>query len=220
MIKHFQRFVESLNTTGSKIDFYTFEELSSARLRELHKLVEVNSYRAIATFAHQLESLEDFSATKIALMNYPIERSTQHRFTSDINDILKQGIADEIEFPWREQYLDWKTERWREVMVLCASKGVTIRPMLEIGEDTREYISLSIDMLKRIGITNIMTSTGLIPTITTMEKFDEMKDLFPPIFNVKVCGSIKDIATVDAFIQNGANLVATTVDILNSDLVV
>jgi deoxyribose-phosphate aldolase len=220
MIKKFQMFVESLSSTGSRIDFYALDELSPTKVREIYKLVNTNSYRAIATFADQIHEFEEFTCAKIALMNYPTERSTQHRFTSDIDDILKQGIADEIEFPWKSQYLDWKVEKWRDVMLRCVSKGVILRPMLEIGSDTHDHITDSIGMLKKIGITNIMTSTGLVPQITTLENFDVVRDLFPPIFNIKVSGKISDIATVDNFIQKGASLVATSVDILNSDLVV
>jgi deoxyribose-phosphate aldolase len=220
MIKKFQRFVEGLSTTGSKIDFYALDELTPTKIREIYKLININSYRAVATFANQIHEFEEFTCAKIALMNYPTERSTQHRFTSDIDDILKQGIADEIEFPFKVQYLDWKIEKWRDIMLRCVAKGVILRPMLEIGVDTNEHISESIEMLKKIGITNIMTSTGLVPQVTTLEKYDEIRDLFPPIFNVKASGKINDIATVDNFIQKGASLVATSVDILNSDLIV
>jgi deoxyribose-phosphate aldolase len=220
MVKKFQRFVESINSTGCRIDFYALSELNPTRVRGLYELIEINSYRAITTFANELELFEEFQCTKIALLNYPTERSTQHRFTSDIDDIIKQGIADEIEFPWREQYLEWKIEKWRDIIMRCVSQGIILRPMLEIGLDTRDYLVNTVAMFNRIGITNIVTSTGLIPNITTLENFDEMKDIFPPVFNIKVLGGITDITTVDNFIEKGANLVATSVDILNSDLIV
>jgi deoxyribose-phosphate aldolase len=215
MVKNFNLYLESLSASGNRVDLYALEELNPTKIRDLYKTVETNNYRAIATFADQIDWFDEFSCVKIALMNYPITRNTHHRFVSQIEEVLKQGIADEIEFPWLTQHLSWKQDKWRNIIMRCMAKGVILRPMLEIGTDTDMHIEDSMTYFKQIGITNIMTSTGLVSQYTTPERFDEIKALIPPVFNVKISGRISDIEKMETFIKKGATTIATSVDILS-----
>jgi deoxyribose-phosphate aldolase len=215
MVKKFNLYLESLSTIGNRVDLYALEEYNPTKVRDLYKTIEDGNYRAIATFADQLDWFEEFTCVKIALVNYPTGRSTQHRFTTQIEEVLKQGIANEIEFPWLTQHLSWKQDKLRNIIMGCMAKGVILRPMLELGTDTDSHIEDSIAYFKEVGITNIMTSTGLVPQYTTPERFDDIKALIPPIFNVKASGMITDTEKMKVFLKKGATSVATSVDILS-----
>jgi deoxyribose-phosphate aldolase len=219
MVKNFNMYLESLNVSGNRVDLYALEENTPIKVRNLYKSIESNGYRAIATFADQMDWFEEFQCVKIALVNYPTDRSTQHRFMREIDTVLNQGIADEIEFPWLSQHLSWKQDKWRNVIMRCMEKGVILRPMLEIGTDTDLHLEQSIEYFKQIGITNVMTSTGLEPQYTTPERFDEVRMIFPPAFNLKVSGKIVDIQTMETYLKKGATTIATSVDILAIDII-
>lgn len=205
---NFDKLVEE--SIKGKIDYYYLDyDLSLSKISEMRDLMETGIYRAIATFSNNIGAFETFDVKKIALVNYPPVRYTKHNLKNEIKSII--DIVDEIEFPWNFKYHSWKKEDWDEIVLLCSDKGVKLRPMLEIGVQDNKIITEIINYLKTIGIYSIMTSTGLISDITTIEKWETIKDKIPRIFEVKI-GGIISISDLNQFLESDIDLAATTMN--------
>lgn len=212
LIKTFENFTQKNSKIGQKLDYYyLLEDMSTTRLRDLFKVVEYNNFRAIATFSSQIESISELPCKKIALINYPSENISQNKLFLDIT----KTTADEVEFPWKKSYL--KLNGWRDLVLTCLSQGKIIRPMLELGVESREYLTECINFFKEIGIKDICTSTGLIEKYITPGRLEELKSFIPPIFKIKVIANIKDLDTANAFFKAGSNLIATSKTSINID---
>lgn len=212
-IKSFELFQEKYNATGAKLDYYyILDDLSTTRLRDVYKVVKLNNFRAIATFSENIEHFEEIPCKKIALVNYPKLFSLSRVFRE-----IENVKADEIEFPWDKKYVSEK-EQWRSIVLKALSQGKIIRPMLEFGVDSADYIKQTIEFFKEVGIKDIATSSGLIDKTTTLDKFSEFKMLIPNIFRVKVIAEIKDLDKAKTFFKEGANLAGTTFTKLNISL--
>jgi len=215
-IKKFHKFNEAKiqNIASKYLDYYYLDEdVSLTALREIFDIIDDNSYRAVATFSHQIQYFEDFGGIKIALLNYPPERHTKRNFKIKFDEIKQfQSIIDEVEFPWDKKYLQWGENHWRNIVLESIECGFKLRPMLEIGIMNIDDIKITTNFLKDIGIRSIVTSTGLIQEITTIEKWEEIKDLFPSIFETKVIGLVT-LNQLNQFIESDIDLAATTISI-------
>jgi deoxyribose-phosphate aldolase len=201
---------------SKKVDFYyLLDDISVNKIRDSYNLMNESEYRAFATFSDQIEHFEELGdiCQLIAIINYPPKRFTKHYFKQEINKALEKRI-DEIEFPWRENYMEWDKEIWRGHVLKCIEKGVRLRPMLEIGVDSEEYIEKCIEFFKEIGLYTLVTSTGLTEKVTTIKTWKEYEFLFPNIFEIKI-GGVKDIVEAAKYIKSNADLIATT-QILNA----
>lgn len=200
------------STAMNKIDYYYLDyQVDLSIVREKYNLIEDNAYRAFATFAENIKHFLELPCEKIAIINYPPERHTKRNLVKKINEVKNLDI-DEIEFPWSYKYAQWSKEDWREIVLECSNNGIKLRAMLEIGIQSEEDVKSDIDFLREIGIYSIMTSTGLIPEITTMEKWNSIKNHIPRLFESKVVG-ILTISDINDFIKSGADLSATTIDL-------
>lgn len=196
----------------NKIDYYYLDsQVDLSIVREMYSLIENNAYRAFATFSENIKHFEELPCEKIAIINYPSERHTKRNLVKKINEVKNLNI-DEIEFPWNKKYTQWSKDDWREIVLDCSKNGIKLRAMLEIGVQSDDDIKDSIDYLREIGIYSIMTSTGLISEITTMEKWNSIKNYIPRLFESKVVG-ILTISDINDFIKSGADLAATTIDL-------
>ena len=200
------------STAMNKIDYYYLDDsVDLSIVREKYNLIEDNAYRAFATFGSNIKHFLELPCEKIAIINYPPERHTKRNLIKKIDEVKNLSI-DEIEFPWSNKYIQWSKEDWREIVLECANKGIKLRAMLEIAIQSEDDVKESIDFLREIGIYSIMTSTGLIPEITTMEKWNSIKNHIPRLFESKVVG-ILTISDINDFIKSGADLSATTIDL-------
>ena len=200
------------STAMNKIDYYYLDtQVDLSIVREKFNLIEDNAYRAFATFAENIKHFEELPCEKIAIINYPPERHTKRNLVKKINEVKTLNI-DEIEFPWNSKYAQWSKEDWRDIVLDCSKNGVKLRAMLEIGVQSEDDVKKSIDFLREIGIYSIMTSTGLISDITTMQKWNSIKNYIPRLFESKVVG-ILTIKDINDFIKSGADLAATTIDL-------
>jgi deoxyribose-phosphate aldolase len=196
----------------NKIDYYHLDySVDLSIVREKYNLIEDNAYRAFATFAENIKHFLELPCEKIAIINYPPERHTKRNLVKKINEVKGLEI-DEIEFPWSDKYLKWDKEDWRKIVLDCSNNGIKLRAMLEMGIQSEESIKESIEFLRDIGIYSIMTSTGLIPEITTMDKWNNVKNHIPRLFESKVVG-ILTLSDINDFIKSGADLSATTIDL-------
>ncbi len=219
MVKKFGDF-NSLNENNklneeafNKIDYYYLEyDVDISIVREKLNLMEDNAYRGFATFAENIKHFSELDCEKIAIINYPPTRFSKRDLRAKINNVIDEDI-DEIEFPWNKKYMEWDTEFWREIVLTCSKKGVKLRPMLEMGVQDIEDIKKIIEYLKNIGIYSIMSSTGLIPEITTITKWNDIKNIIPRMFEVKIAG-ILNLNDINRFVKSGADLSATTIDLM------
>lgn len=210
-IETFELFQEKYNATGAKLDYYyVLDDLSVTRIRNIYKVIQLNNFRAIATFSENIKHLDELPCKKIALINYPKAGMSASKILREIESVK----ADEIEFPWDKKYMQNK-EEWRNIVLKALSQGKIIRPMLEFGIDTPETIKDAVDFFKEIGIKDVVTSSGLIEESTTMAKFTELKMLFPNIFKIKVNAEIKDVEKAKIFLKEGASIVGTTFTKIN-----
>lgn len=199
----------------NKVDYYHLDyDLSKNIINNLRHKIKENIYRAIATFSCNIHHFEDFSCQKIALINYPPERYTKQNLRSEI---LKLKDVDEIEFPWNKVYLKWGRKDWDKILAHCNEYGIKLRPMLEMGIQDEQYITDTVNYLKNIGIYSIMTSTGLIPEITTIEKWNSIKNKIPRIFETKVGGIISH-NDISEFLNSDISLAATTILFSNNNI--
>jgi hypothetical protein len=209
MIKSFQLFQEKYSEI-SKLDYYyVLEDLSTTRLRDIFKVVNLNKFRAVATFSENIEHFLDLPCKKIALINYPKKYSLNKVFRE-----IENTLADEIELPWDMKYHKEK-DQWRSAVLNALSHGKIIRPMLEFGTQTKEEIVECLEFFKEIGIKDIVTSSGLYENTTTLDKMKDMKTLIPNIFRIKVLAGIKDNDKAKLFFKEGVNLVGTTFTKIN-----
>jgi deoxyribose-phosphate aldolase len=196
----------------NKIDYYYLDDsVDLSIVREKYNLIEDNAYRAFATFGYNIKHFLELPCEKIALVNYPPKSHTKRNLIKEI-DSVKELDIDEIEFPWSDKYLLWDIENWRKIVLDCSNKGIKLRAMLEIGIQSDESIVKSINFLREIGIYSIMTSSGLISDITTIERWNSIKSYIPRLFEVKVVG-ILTLSDINNFIKSGADLSATTIDL-------
>ena len=202
------------NTAKKYLDYYYLkDDISLTSVREMYELIEDNSYRGFATFADKIEHFEDLDCIKIALMNYPPVRFTKRTFKEQFQALKDiSNIVDEVEFPWDKKYLKWGKEHWRNIVLESISSGLVLRPMLELGLNSIEDVKADIEFLNSVGIRSIMTSSGLYPEITTIEKWEEIKGFLPRIFEVKV-GGILTLKDVNKFLDSDVDLAATTISI-------
>ena len=215
-INSYQKFFEGKfqNLSNKYLDYYHFEnDTSLTSVREMYNLIEDNAYRSFATFIENIEHFEELDCMKIGLVNYPAERHTKRTFTIKFNEACDLAeYIDEIEFPWESRYIGFGEEYWRDIVMKSITNGFKIRPMLEFGTATPIEIEKDVDFLNKVGIRSIMTSTGLVPEITTLEKWEDVKDLIPRIFEVKV-GGVITLDDVKKFMDSDVDLAATTMNI-------
>lgn len=210
-IKSFELFQEKYNSSGAKLDYYyVLDDLSTTRLRDIYKVVNLNGFRAIATFAENIEYFDEIPCKKIALINYPRSGMTLSKIFREIEFVK----ADEVEIPWEKKYMD-EREQWRSIVLKAISQGKIIRIMLEFGIYPNDYIVQVIDFCKEVGIKDIATSSGLIDKTTTVEKLSEVKNSIPNIFKVKVLGEVKDMDKAKSFFKEGAHIVGTSFTKIN-----
>jgi hypothetical protein len=214
-MKHFSDYINESkileDQIKNKVDYYYLnDDISLPILSELEELFETGIYRALVTFDYNIVHFENFPFKKIALINYPPERYTKHNLKSSIKKLI--GKVDEIEFPWNNKYNNWKKESWDEIILLSSENGIILRPMLEMGLQDENSLIDTINILKKIGIYTIMTSTGLVPEITTIEKWNEIKTKIPRIFEVKV-GGILTLQDINNFLNSDVDLAATSLEL-------
>lgn len=216
IINSYQTFNEGKfqNLSNKYMDYYYFEiDTSLTSVREKFNLIEDNAYRAFATFIENIEHYDELDCLKIGLMNYPPERFTKKVFRTKFNEAIKLSeYIDELEFPWSSKYINFGVEFWRLIVLESIKHGFKLRPMMEFGLQTPIEIERDVEFLNKIGIRTIMTSSGLVSEITTIEKWQDVKDLIPRIFEVKV-GGIITLDDVKKFMDSDIDLAATTMDI-------
>ena len=196
-----------------KIDYYYLKnEIDEMKVKEMYDMISDNEYRAFATFAENIKYFEELPCVLIAIVNYPPERFNKRTILQKINEIKKFDFVDEIEFPWSMKYIDFGVEFWRDIILDLCSNGFRIRPMLEFGIYNEGDIKKVIDFFKQINILNIMTSSGLYPEITTFNKWEEIKDMIPNKWEVKI-GGILTIGDINKFIKSDIDLAATTISL-------
>ena len=196
-----------------KIDFYYLKDkVDEVLVKEMYDMIEDNEYRAFATFAHNIEHFEELPCTLIALVNYPAERFNKRTILSKLEDIKQYEFVDEIEFPWSLKYNDFGVEFWRDIVLDFSNKGFRLRPMVEFGIYKNEDVKKVIEFFKQINIMTIMTSSGLYPEITTFERWEELKELIPNKWEVKI-GGVLTIGDINKFIKSDIDLAATTISL-------
>lgn len=197
----------------NKIDYYYLDyDVDISIVRDKLNMMEDNAYRAFATFGENIEHFTELDCEKIAIINYPPTRFSKRDLRSKINAVIDKDI-DEIEFPWNKKYMEWDNEYWREIVLECSNKGIKLRPMLEMGIQDIDDIKEIINFLKTIGIYSVMSSTGLIPEITTITKWNDIKNIIPRMFEIKIAG-ILNLNDINRFVKSGATLAATTIDLM------
>ncbi len=198
--------------TYNKIDFYYLDyDVDLSLVERFEDMFEDNVYRAFATFAENIEHFKSIKSYKIAIINYPPERYNKRTLVNKINEVKDKGV-DEIEFPWNRKYMKWTKDEWRDIIIDCSSHGIILRPMLDIAVQSKEDVLEIFNFFKLIGINSVVTSSGLIPEITTFSKWDDIKDIVPAMFEVKV-GGILTINDINEYIKSDADLVATTIEL-------
>jgi deoxyribose-phosphate aldolase len=73
----------------------------------------------------------------------------------------------------------------------------------------KETFIKQINFLNKSGILYFCTSTGLIPTVTTLQKFKDIVNDVPTIMEVKVIAKIELLKNAEDFINSGADLIST-----------
>ncbi len=194
-----------------KIDFYYLKsKIDEMLIKEMYDMIEENEYRAFATFAENIEHFEELPCTLIALVNYPAERFNKRTILKKLEEIKQLTYVDEIEFPWSMKYMTFGVEFWRDIILDFSSNGFRLRPMVEFGIYTNDDVKKVIEFFKEINIMTIMTSSGLYPEITTFERWEEIKNLIPNKWDVKI-GGVLTIGDINKFIKSDVDLAATTI---------
>lgn len=195
-----------------KLDFYYLKkDLTELKVKEIYDLIEFNKYRGFATFIDNIEYFKDIKTDVIAIVNYPAIRFTKRSLLKEFDKVKEYDFIDEVEFPWSMKYVDWGVEYWRDIIIDFINKGIKLRPMLEFGIYKDEDIKKVIQFLKQINITTIMTSSGLYPEMTNIEKWNSVKDFIPNKFVVKIGGVLTE-TDINEFIKNDIDLIATTIE--------
>lgn len=196
-----------------KIDYYYLKKsVDETLIKEMYDMIEENEYRAFATFSENIEYFEELPCTLIALVNYPAERYTKRTILKKLEEIKQYPYVDEIEFPWSMKYNEFGVEFWREIVLDFSNKGYRLRPMVEFGIYTNDDVKAVIEFFKKINIMTIMTSSGLYPEITTFERWEEIKEMIPNKWEVKI-GGILTIGDINKFIKSDVDLAATTISL-------
>lgn len=196
-----------------KYDYYVLEEItSSTDLRDIDDIMEECKYRTIVSFVSNLEHLDELHYKLVGLINYPPKRNTHHALKRDVMDALQYNVS-EIEIPWNSNFITWKKETWRNIVLPCIEEGVKIRVLLETGDMTDEELKRTLLFLKSIGIRSIATSTGLSPKVTTVNDYSKIKDFFSG-FEVKVIANIKSVKEAQQYLNLGVNFIATSINLI------
>lgn len=196
-----------------KIDFYYLKKnIDEVLVKEMYDMIVENEYRAFATFVENIEHFEELPCTLIALVNYPAERYNKRTISSKLEEAKKFKFVDEIEFPWSLKYLEFGVNFWREIILDFSNNGFKLRPMVEFGLYSNEEVKKVIDFFKKINIMTIMTSSGMYPEITTIERWEEIKDMIPNKWEVKI-GGVLTIGDINKFIKSDVDLAATTISL-------
>lgn len=190
-----------------KIDYIFLEdEVNEKIMQGLYDRVCRNPlYRGIVFFEELREYFEDFPCVKVMLANYPPER---HSFRKLSRIIEKADGVDEIEFPWNKKYTT-NDKKLLAILKESIEKGIILRPMLEFGAMEIADISNILMFLEERGIYHVMSSTGLVPEITTPEKWIKVSEIKPPLTQVKI-GGIVSVDDINIFTDSGADIAGTT----------
>jgi hypothetical protein len=195
------------------VDYYFLKDgIDEVLVKDMYNNIIDNEYRAFATFSDNIEYFEEMPCLLIAIVNYPPLRNNKRTIKDALYDIKKFNYVDEIEFPWDLNFKNFGVEFWREIVLNLSNDGFILRPMLEIGLWDNEQIKNCIEFLKQINIMNVMTSTGLCSELTTVEKWNSIKNLIPNKWVVKASG-ILSLNDIDKFLKNDIDLVATSLNL-------
>ena len=194
-----------------KVDFYYLKnEVNEITVKEMYDMIEENEYRAFATFVDNINYFEELPCTLIALVNYPPERFNKRALIKSFEKVIKLNYVDEVEVPWSLKYIDYGVEFWRDIVLNFANNGFRLRPMVEFGIYSNDDVKKVIEFFKTINILTIMTSSGLYPDITTFERWEELKDMIPNKWEVKI-GGVLTIGDINKFIKSDVDLASTTI---------
>ena len=199
MIKNFDNYINDLI---NKIDLYCLNTLTQVKLNEIYNEVNNEIYRAIATFDYNIKYFKDFKCTKIALINYPTERYNKHSFKK----ALLNTKANEYEFVWNIKYELLNISFWNDIVNYCNDNNIILRPMLELSIMNTHDIKKTINFLNSIKINDIVTCTGLISDTLNIDKWNRVKHIIPPNFNVKING-IYTTTDIENFIKSDVKLI-------------
>lgn len=172
---------------SKRVDFYYLKN-DIDRNKVLEMVETVEQYRAFATFVDQIEHFEELECKLIALLNYPAERFDKRTIQKEFEKVLVFDFIDEIEFPWSLKYLDVEPDFFRQIVLANANRGIVIRPMLELSAYSESDITKTVEYLKQINISNIVTATGTISDMIGIKEFKDIQNLFPRKFNIKMVG--------------------------------
>jgi deoxyribose-phosphate aldolase len=201
-------------TLAPKIDLYNLQyEITQHELQNLYKLAIDNGYRAIGVLPNFVPMLKDITMKRlpiISIVGLPDGKGDFDYWFKQAVQAIEDG-ADEIE--WVLNYGDFDStdkliQNLRELTFYCHCKGVWTRLIIEIGAAIP--IEGIIKITKDAGFKGIMTSTGMIEQVATVENVTELKNKLPKNIEIKASGKIYNRSWAEKLVEAGADLIATS----------
>lgn len=199
---------------ASKIDLYNLQyEISEYDIQLLFKQAIDNGYRAIGVLPTFVAMVKDTSLNKIpviAVLGLPEGKGKFDYWLKIAEQAILDG-ADEIE--WVLDYkqlnnMELLIDNLREFTFKCHCKGVWTRLVIEIGNEL--FLDKIVRVIKETGFKGIMTSTGMIEKVATVENVKSLKTQLPKSIEIKAAGKIYNRGWADKLIKAGADRIATS----------
>jgi deoxyribose-phosphate aldolase len=167
------------------------------------------------------KSIVQGSSTKVMTpVGFPFGANTTAVKVYEAQDAIKNG-ADELDMmlamgPLKDKMYDVVRDDIRAVVQVA--EGRTVKVILETALLSREEKVTACRLAMEGGAQFVKTSTGNALPGATVEDLKLMRQTVGPDFGVKASGGINELSQVLAFIEAGANRVASrsAVQIVNS----
>lgn len=186
------------------------QKLCKEAIENNFKMVAINSVQT----AICKEYLKGTNVHVGAAISFPLGQTTLEVKLKETSDAIEKG-ADEIDYvvnltEVKEKNFDYIEKEMTEINNLCHAHNVICKVIFENCYLTKEEIKTLSEIAKKVKPDFIKTSTGFGTGGATVEDVKLMKSIVGDCVKVKAAGGIRDLKTLLAMVDAGAERIGTS----------
>lgn len=190
-----------------------FEKLCKEAVDNEFMMVAINSY-PVKICKKFLENSDVHVGAAIA---FPLGQTTIEVKKEEVLDSIKNG-CDEIDYvinisKLKEKDYDYIEREMKEIVDICRKNKIISKVIFENCYLTKEEIEEVSKIAKKVKPDFIKTSTGFGTGGATIEDVKLMKSIVGNDVKVKAAGGIRDLDTLYAMVEAGAERIGTSAGI-------
>ncbi len=186
------------------------KKLCNEAIQNHFKMVAINS----AQSNRCSEYLKHTDIHTGAAIGFPLGQQSITTKVFETSDAIANG-ANEIDYvinitELKERNLNYIRNEMEQIVAICRENNVIVKVIFENCYLTKEEIRIMAEIAKEVRPDFIKTSTGFGTSGATIEDVKLMKEVVGDTVKVKAAGGIRDLDTLLAMVEAGADRIGTS----------